>query len=136
MNKRLKLTSGIAVILIFMTLFFIYQEMYKVPDAVNSSVMDIVISSEELAAFYRENESSGDTAYLGKVIVVTGEVIAVEKEKPVTVIMKGYDDTQVRVQLEALPSTIPAPGTIVTLRGACSGFLLDVVLTNASFIDE
>jgi hypothetical protein len=99
---------------------------------------DFVITATDLQKAFGENEADASSKYINKVIEVTGIIESVKtgEENVLNIVIKtGSDFSSV---ICTVPSgTYPAsvvPGSEVTIRGECSGFLLDVLLNNCVII--
>ena len=112
------------------------NEIFAPSTSVATREADVVVSASQLAIDYAENEEKGNDKYLGKVLRVSGEILMIEGDSPLTVVLVGNDLSNVRVELQDVPSEIPEDGNIVTMQGVCSGVLLDVILNNGAFVDE
>jgi len=101
---------------------------------------DFVITAVELTAAFNEDVKAATDKYVNKVIEVSGEISSV---------MPG-EKGAVNIQLESgnnvtsVICTIPnagdtktfEPGKAITLRGVCSGFLMDVLLNNCVAVEK
>lgn len=91
------------------------------------------LTSLEIIRAYQENEQLANEQFLGEVVTVNGVVQAVEMDAGLTLILEGTDlMTTIRCQLDHLTDH-PAfaqlnTGDEVTVKGICTGFLMDVVL--------
>src|SRR5512140_527222 len=95
---------------------------------------DFVITASDLQKAFEANETSANTTYLGKVIEVTGTIndvksgegntfnISLKTESPMSSVICTF---QSMTGLQNLKS-----GDQVTIRGQCSGFLMDILLNN------
>lgn len=95
---------------------------------------DYVISAVELQKAFEENETSAASAYVNKVLEVTGIIGSVKtgENNVLSIVLKTGSDLSTVIC--TFPSeTDPAkftPGNKITVRGDCSGFLMDVLLNN------
>ncbi|MFW5820193.1 MAG: OB-fold protein [Bacteroidota bacterium] len=129
---------GIAIILVgVIVAIYFYNLGHKDLSRVNP---DYSITAEELYYEFSENEETANEKYTGKVIQVTG----ILKDKGIT------SDTSLNLVLK----TSDPPGSVicsfhdsgklkedslkegqeVTVRGVCSGMLMDVILNNCVLI--
>lgn len=95
---------------------------------------DLVISAEDLIAAFEKNEAEANKAYLDKVIAVSGRVRNVEKnDQGHYSVVLGDEGTMASVRC-SMDSThqddVSAiqPGTMITMKGACTGFNADDLL--------
>ena len=100
-----------------------------------SAKTDASLSASELLSAFEESEENANTIYLGKVLEVTGEVMSadISDDGGIQVILEAggllggvscvmSDD----VQLEGSPDALK--GRTVTVKGNCTGYLMEVVL--------
>jgi hypothetical protein len=95
---------------------------------------DVKLTASELFNAFAENESAANTAYLDKVIAVTGKVGDVSKTPgglTKVTLDSGDEMFGVICQLDELSEherTDYSVGESVTFKGKCTGMLMDVVL--------
>ena len=107
--------------------------MYSKPLAsIESMNTEHKLTSEELLQLYEEDEESANAKYLDKVIEVTGIVNKAEKNNGTTSIYLSTlsDFSNVIFQLEEDDPSIKK-GDEVTMKGICTGYLMDVVLVRS-----
>lgn len=104
--------------------------------SVQDKKADISIGSAEIINHFYTNEDSANTLYLNKVILVSGVVESVsEKEQETTVYLKSANDpvgilcSFNKASFDIKPVKV---GEIVTIKGVCTGYLMDVVLNKCS----
>lgn len=99
---------------------------------------DYTITAEELQKAFESDENASTSKFVNKIVEVTGVISSIEK---------GENDAfnvalKTGSSMSSVICTFPgdsgisglAPGQTVTLRGECSGFLLDVLLNNCVLI--
>jgi hypothetical protein len=102
------------------------------------SKAELSITASELFLQYSSNEQKADSLYREKVIAVSGNVSEISKnQKQETVIYLGTDDPMFGIQFTMLASDSNnykslRTGEVVSLKGLCTGFTNDVVITNAT----
>jgi hypothetical protein len=99
---------------------------------------DYVISATLLQKEFEDNETAASTKYINKIIEVTGLIVSVKpaENKSVNItLITGSDLSAVICTFHGItdPSDLN-PGDEITLRGECSGFLMDVLLNNCALI--
>lgn len=97
----------------------------------------IKIESVKLFASYSNNETASNKKFNGKIIEVTGKVLKVISDKKgdtVVILDSGDPVAGVLCTLASKPSTQPKVGSTVTIKGQCSGLLMDVVLNKCHLI--
>jgi hypothetical protein len=101
----------------------------------NIQAADVEITSAALFTAYESDEQGADKQYLGKILAVSGIVEQVQAGETNTIILSsGSGLFGVRCELDPHNETaIPdyKPGDSITLKGTCSGYLGDVVLSRA-----
>ena len=95
---------------------------------------DFVITAGELQKAFEANETTANTTYLDKVIEVSGTIndlksgegntfnVSLKTESPMSSVICTF---QSMTGLQNLKS-----GDQITIRGQCSGFLMDILLNN------
>lgn len=99
---------------------------------------DFVLTSTFLLKAFEDNETEASAKYINKIIEVTGVVSVVEtvNERKINVsLLSGSDQSSVICTFPALIDQAElSPGDEITLRGECSGYLMDVLLNNCTII--
>ncbi|MBS1521041.1 MAG: hypothetical protein JST50_08600 [Bacteroidetes bacterium] len=100
-------------------------------DVANEVAM--LVTSTQLVKDFQSNEKVANAKYLNKAIEVKGELLQEEKDQSgnITLTLKSGDPfSNIFCTLKpGLP--LPVKGSIVVVKGVCTGFLSDVVLNNA-----
>jgi hypothetical protein len=99
---------------------------------------DFVISAVDLQKAFEDNETSATAKYVNKILEIEGEVESVKtgEANVLSVTIKSGSD------LSSVICTFPAvtdpakftAGSRVTVRGECSGFLMDVLMNNCVLV--
>lgn len=101
---------------------------------------DYVITATDLLKAFEGDEVSAAATYVGKTVEVTGEIGAVTpgEESSLNVALKtGSDFSAVICTVpEGAAAGTPEAGKQVTVRGECSGYLMDVLLKNCVIINQ
>jgi hypothetical protein len=101
---------------------------------------DFIITSTALQKAFEEDEKGSSAKYINKIIEVSGEIESVkpgEKNTFSITLKTGSDYSSVICTFPVIPeTTILKTGNRITLRGECSGFLMDVLLNNCATIEE
>lgn len=116
----------------------VYQ--YNKPPRDVASETGIPVTATELYQKFTSNEPRANQAYLNKVLQVSGQVLEVKSTAnagKVVVLntgdpMFGVACTLTRIETA---STRVQPGEKITVKGICTGYLSDVVLTNSYLIN-
>lgn len=130
MKRILILLAGIGVIGLIVGLI-IYNKPHK---NIGKSKADFTLTSQELFAAFESNEAVANEKYLDKVIAVSGKVTAssTDEDGLTSITLDGGGMMfGVICKLDALTAHARndfSPGEDITLKGVCSGMLMDVVL--------
>lgn len=100
----------------------------------------IPVTATELYYKFTSNEPQANQAYLNKVLQVSGQVLEVKSipnSGKVVVLNTGDPMFGVACTLNTIePATGKVkPGEKITVKGICTGYLSDVVLTNSYLIN-
>lgn len=95
---------------------------------------DFVITATALLKEFEDNEAAASAKYINKIVEITGTVATVKPAENNIVnisLVTESDLSSVICTFAAIsdPSSVKA-GDAITLRGECSGFLMDVLLNN------
>ena len=100
---------------------------------------DYVISAILLQKEFEYNESAASAKYINKIVEITGTIasVTVAENKSVSVtLITGTPLSAVICTINSYPDpSALIPGKAVTIRGVCSGFLMDVLLNNCAVIN-
>lgn len=101
---------------------------------------DFVLSASLLQQAFEDDEAAASTKYINKILEVSGTIASVEPagDNIVSIsLMTGSEISSVICTSTSIadPSKFRT-GEEITLRGECSGFLLDVLLNNCAIIDD
>lgn len=99
-----------------------------------------VITATDLQKAFEENEKASSEKYIDKIIEVSGEITSVKPGEKNTLnisLKTGSDFSAVICTLPTVSdTTFFKTGNQITLRGVCSGFLLDVLLNNCAVVEN
>jgi hypothetical protein len=99
---------------------------------------DFVISAPELQKAFENNEAEASAKYIKKVLEVTGKIASVKPADNDVIsisLVTESDLSSVICTFNAVKDkSIFKTGEDITLRGECSGFLMDVLLNNCALI--
>ena len=100
---------------------------------------DFIITATALLKAFEDDEKGSSAKYINKIIEVSGEIVSAKpgEKNTFNIILKtGSDFSSVICTFPVFPdTTILKTGTRITLRGECSGFLMDVLLNNCAVIE-
>lgn len=99
---------------------------------------DFVITASELLKEFEDNETTASAKYINKILEVTGTIASVKPADNNVLnitLFAGSDLSSVICTFNAIGDTAAFnAGDEITLRGECSGFLMDVLLNNCAII--
>jgi len=101
---------------------------------------DYVISALSLQKEFEDNETAASLKYINKILEITGNISEVKPSENNTVsisMITGSDLSSVICTFSAMgdPSKLNV-GDEITIRGECSGFLMDVLMNNCALIKK
>jgi DNA/RNA endonuclease YhcR with UshA esterase domain len=118
---------------------FVAYKMYNKPHVnVANSKSDISLTADKILNDFSSDENSSNSKYLEKIIEVKGVIseINIEKEKGIITLKTNDDFGSVLCHLsEAATKKMSAlqEGQSITVKGICTGFLMDVILVKCEF---
>lgn len=99
---------------------------------------DFVITATDLQKAFEDNETAASTKYINKILEVTGKIASVKPADNNVLNISLVTGSDMSAVIGTFPAvTDPSKFTIgseITLRGECSGFLMDVLLNNCAVI--
>ena len=112
---------------------FVAYKMYNKPHInVAETSSDISLQAKTIIDNFSSDETKANEKYLDKIIKVTGEIVSIKTENETTIIsLNGNDFGNVLCYLsDETKNEISSlkEGQIISLKGICTGFLMDVVL--------
>lgn len=96
---------------------------------------DYQLLATSLTEEYEANEQVANKKYLGKVLEVEGKVSSIEKGENHVINLVGSGFGNVRAEMTPDFQEKISNGQLIRIKGVCTGFLLDVVLTECSVIE-
>lgn len=141
MNKILKSLLILLAVLIIGG-FIGWQVFLNIPKAtVKEKAVDITISADNLYKEYSANEGAGDKKYISQVIQVKGKITdKYEDEQGASVVLLGLEGEDMGGVLctfelsEKEKINQISIGEEVSVKGSCSGILMEVVLNRCVLI--
>jgi hypothetical protein len=122
------LILGIGLLVGGITAYYLWNKPQRTVD----DEKGIVISADSLIATYNANEKAADAKYLNKAIQVRGTVAKVDRNQDgqATVLFESADPMSSVFCTMRDKSAKVDSGSVVTLKGFCSGHTTDVLLTD------
>lgn len=112
--------------------------MYNKPHRNPATESPIKVSATELFKRFESNETEANKLYLDKVLEVTGKITEVSSNQngmPVLALETENIMFGVRCTMQNAESTAQV-GETITIKGICTGYLSDVIITSAIRVDD
>lgn len=133
LKKRTILWVGIPLLLLIGAAWG-YHLYVKPHQSAAGETADFSISADSLYQQYQSDEHSADQKYLGKVIEVSGKLAEIQHSgsSEIWILSPQPGGGGINCQLFAGTKIDPEPrgGDAVTVKGRCTGFLMDVNLAD------
>ncbi len=135
-----KLIIGSALLLLVLAGVMLYMN-YDFRAGIAKEEPDYVIDARTLFAEYDADEDAANQKYLGKTIEVSGDINHIDKTTdPVTISLEvgavmGNLVCELSKTVEVDVTGIEE-GEKITIKGSCSGKLLDVILVNCIIVES
>jgi tRNA_anti-like len=133
LKKRAILWVGIPLLLLF-AFAWAYHLYVKPHESAAGETADFAIDADSLYQQYQANEHVADQKYLGKVIEVSGKLSEIQHSgsSEIWILSPQTGGGGINCQLFAgtKPDPEPKSGDVVTVKGRCTGFLMDVNLAD------
>lgn len=138
---RKKIILGVVVIIAMGIVTGLYY--YNKPvESLKNKTADIQVTSEKLYSDFYANEENANKVYLNKIINVAGSVTAINKNNDGSITLQlqsGDAMGSVICKMEIRESDKAGKvtsGTMLSVNGMCTGYLMDVVLVNCSLTEK
>jgi RecJ-like exonuclease len=133
LKKRTILWVGIPLLLLIVAAWAYHLYMMPHQSAADETT-DFTVSADSLYQQYQADEHSADQKYLGKVIEVSGKLAEIQHSgnSEIWILSPQRAGGGINCQLFAGTKIDPEPksGDMVTIKGRCTGFLMDVNLAD------
>jgi hypothetical protein len=108
------------------------------PKDLKTAMPDYILTSTALQKAFEENETTASVKYLNKIIEVRGEIGSVKPGENNSLNISLKTGSKLSSVICTFPS-VNDPGSIkegfqITIRGVCSGYLMDVLLNNCAVV--
>lgn len=120
---------------------FIAYKMYNKPHVnVADEKADITLTANKILSDFTTDEATANSKYLDKIVQVNGKVIRVAIENGKGIVTLKTNDDFGSVICHLTPEESKNISTIkehqeITLKGICTGFLMDVILVKCVIIN-
>jgi hypothetical protein len=130
MSKTWKIVIALGIIGLLASAFMFYRIWYM-PQRDVADEIAIVVDAQSLLSAYEANTNSANTLYLDKALEVTGvvgEIAKNQQDKPVVSLKTNSPLAGVRCTMK--DEVQLSVGQTVTIKGRCTGYLMDVTLVD------
>lgn len=99
---------------------------------------DFVITASALQKAFESNEADASAKYIKKILEISGKIASVKPSENGVISISLTTESELSSVICTFPAvkdtSILKAGEEITLRGECSGFLMDVLLNNCAII--
>jgi tRNA_anti-like len=126
----------IAITAILIALIFYFK---KHADLSNANP-DFVVTAASLQKEFEQDEVTASAKYINKILELSGEIQYIARTDSNSLNLSLKTDNEYSSVIctfsEGKGPSDPKTGDIITLRGICSGYLMDVLLNNCALISN
>jgi Tfp pilus assembly protein PilV len=135
MRKKILLSIGILVCIGLAIGVYMYR---KPRTTAASQQTDFTISADELYKQFEVNESAASQKYVGKILEISGTISDVQKtDSTLSVLLTAKEAMGgINCSMANTKSDDIQQKKVVTVKGKCAGFLMDVNVLDAVIISE
>lgn len=142
MNKSIKflLIALLSLAIIGMISYFSFMNAPKASS--KGKKIELSIPATELFQAFEQDEAASNEKYMSKIIAVTGILQEMEEDRngaPVLFLQTGEDFAGILCTLESSQkekAAVLKMGDPVTVKGVCTGMLMEVVINKGILIDK
>ena len=99
---------------------------------------DFIVTASALQKAFEDDETRASITFINKIVEVTGNIASVKPAENSVVSISMVTESDLSSVICTFPAvsdpSIFRVGDQITLRGECSGFLMDVLLNNCALI--
>ena len=127
--------------MLLVALFLILKQMNKEHINVEETAPDLIISVDQILSDYQNDEEQANKLYTDKIVQLKGEISKISMQDgntTFTLISPNFDATVIcSFQAEENNNVLSfKKGDEISLKGICTGYLLDVVLVNCVILNR
>lgn len=135
MKKYLKISFAVALFIALIVILYMFR---KSPDSLRNTKPDYILDPLVLVDEFNKNENTANQKYLDKVIQVEGIIIDIDKsfDEKTTIYIEGsiFGNVSCLIANDQLKGINLELGNSIAVKGKCTGYILDVVLTKCSLL--
>ena len=122
-----------ALLIIGLGLFILFSLYNKPLIDIDKSKASITVEAQQIIDDFKNDELLANKKYVDKIIQITGEIskINIENNKMVISLKDDKNESSVMCHIETqenLANLKLDKGKIVTIKGVCTGYLMDVIM--------
>ena len=132
LKKRTILWVGIP-LLALLAFAYAWRVYHKPHQSAADESVAVSIDADSLYHQYQSDEHAADAKYMGKVMEVTGKLSEVQHSGNAEIWILSTQAGSGGINCQLFPGSkeeTPKPGDVVTVKGRCTGFLMDVNLAD------
>lgn len=121
---------------------YAYKEYNRRPADLSTIKPDVVITAEDLVNAFETDEAKANTKYNGKTLMVNGVVAEINNQQD-TLLTVYLGKSEALHKVSCTINTLnkekkkqPHTGDNISVKGKCTGFLLDVEMNRCVFVND
>jgi hypothetical protein len=133
-----RLLALLVIVISLIVAIFVYTQYNKKHENLKNSEADFMVSAIELFNAYTTDEMAANKKYLNKVVEISGVVSKVESSDNAVQIFLETGDPLFGINCDLAGDQVSdgiEVGSEITLRGICTGYLMDVALSRCVIAD-
>ena len=131
MSKKGKILILVVILALMLVGVGFYQFNKKVPTLHNTQSA-YQLSADELFDLFDADEQAAATKFENKIVEVSGKIVSIKKkdqQNNIVLEAKNAMAGGINCSMREISSEVKE-GQVITIKGQCQGFLMDVVLNN------
>ncbi len=142
-SKSFRITASVVLLLIVSGIIYGYLEFTRQHSDISKVKPDFTLNASDLYSEFEGDELSATAKYSGKIIELSGKVAEIEyssADSTLSITLREVDQFSGVIctfsEIKDATSSNVNAGEQITVRGECSGMLMDVLLNNCVLINE
>jgi hypothetical protein len=140
MKLSVKIALAVVLLLALTTILVALVMYFQKHADLSKAKPDFVFTATALQKEFETDEKSASAKYTSKVLEVTGEIASISQSDSnnLNLSLKTGSDISSVICTFSHSKAPPHPGVgdEITIRGECSGFLMDVLLNNCAYVSK
>ena len=132
---------ALAIFAVIFSAMFGITEYFRPAKDISATKADVTIAADQLFAAFEKNEKEANEKYLNKIIAVKGPIgeISTDQSNQKVVVLRT-PEMMFGIACSMMPTETAKVGTLkdgqnITVKGLCTGYTMDVVLTEATIVE-